>query len=340
MRGGRSRRTRSRDAARRDAPDHRGDSVPPKFRLRHRPVEAGGRRPYAAGARHSACALSSILLRPHRRDLRQRGDRGLGAAPSAIRGCDSFLRDPQSTIRSASIVPTLERIVRELDPELSGMTVLRYIQSPFVTVDTLEEAVATLAMSDARFGERCGGDPRAGVPAHGARSRDRSTAAASCASDFDVLYRDLQSCIATRNRNLATGSLTGRSPVSFVVSGAECFFIDSEHKLRSRASWRARSVDRGSRRRRGRAHSSPAYRARRSCRSGHADDSLPAASSANLRPATVVLATTTLAADDELASIVEAAGRSGIPRAPTPMLWRGTSAPRRLRLRHGGAGNR
>jgi hypothetical protein len=50
-------------------------------------------------------------------------------------------------------------------------------------------------------------------------------------SDFNVLYRDLQSCIATRNRNFATGSLTGKTLVSFVVTGAECFFIDSEHKL-------------------------------------------------------------------------------------------------------------
>jgi len=59
------------------------------------------------------------------------------------------LRDPRHTIRSATIVATLEMIAREFDPQLLGMTVLRYIQSPFVTVDTLEEAVATLAMSEA-----------------------------------------------------------------------------------------------------------------------------------------------------------------------------------------------
>jgi hypothetical protein len=51
-------------------------------------------------------------------------------------------------------------------------------------------------------------------------------------SDFDVIYRDVQTCIAVRNRNLPTGSLMGRSAVSFIVSAAECFFIDSEHKLR------------------------------------------------------------------------------------------------------------
>jgi CMP-N-acetylneuraminic acid synthetase len=141
-----------------------------------------------------------------------------------------FPRDPQSTIRSASIVPTLERIMRDVDPERTGITVLRYTQSPFVTVDTLEEAVATLAMN--------GGDSASGVEeiqgqvfrrtAHGLETVNPKS---QINSDFNVLYRDLQSCIATRNRNFATGSLTGKTLVSFVVTGAECFFIDSEHKL-------------------------------------------------------------------------------------------------------------
>jgi CMP-N-acetylneuraminic acid synthetase len=141
-----------------------------------------------------------------------------------------FPRDPQSTIRSASIVPTLETIARELDPELTGITVLRYTQSPFVSVDTLEEAVATLAMS--------GGDSASGVEEiqgqvfrrtpHGLEIVNRRS---QINSDFNVLYRDLQSCIATRNRNFPTGSLSGKAQVSFIVSGAECFFIDSDHKL-------------------------------------------------------------------------------------------------------------
>jgi len=124
----------------------------------------------------------------------------------------------------------LERIVRELDPELRGITVLRYIQSPFVTVETLEEAVATLAMS--------GGDSASGVEeiqgevfrraAHGLEIVNRR---GQINSDFNVLYHDARTCIATRNRNLPTGSLTGRSVVSFTVSSAECFFIDSEQKL-------------------------------------------------------------------------------------------------------------
>jgi glycosyltransferase involved in cell wall biosynthesis len=141
------------------------------------------------------------------------------------------LRDPQSTIRSASVVPTLEMIARELDPDLNGMTVVRYIQSPFVTVETLEEAVSTLTMSDA--------DSANGVEEisgqvfrrtrHGIEMLNRI---GELRSDFDVIYHDVQTCVALRNRNLPAGSLMGRSTVSFTVSAAECLFIDSAYKLK------------------------------------------------------------------------------------------------------------
>jgi CMP-N-acetylneuraminic acid synthetase len=141
-----------------------------------------------------------------------------------------FLRDLQSTIRTGSIVPTLEKIARRLDPEFNGTTVLRYAQSPFVTLDTLEEAATTLAMSDAdsatgveEIDQTVFRRTRNGLEALNHRGELRS--------DFDVIYRDVRTCIATRNGNLRTGSLLGNKIVSFIVSAAECFFIDSEHKL-------------------------------------------------------------------------------------------------------------
>jgi glycosyltransferase involved in cell wall biosynthesis len=142
-----------------------------------------------------------------------------------------WLRDPQSTIRSATIVPTLESIARELDPKLNGMTVLRYMQTPFVNVETLEEAVTTLAMSEADSAngvEEITGQVLRRTP-HGIEVVNRR---GELRSDFDVIYRDVQTCIAARNRNLPSGSLLGRSTVSFIVSAAESFFIDCEHKLR------------------------------------------------------------------------------------------------------------
>jgi CMP-N-acetylneuraminic acid synthetase len=140
------------------------------------------------------------------------------------------LRDPRSTIRSSSIVPTLERIARDLDPALNGVTVLRYIQTPFVTSDTLEEAVCTLAISDADSASAVE-EIRSRVFRRSPHGLEPLSSRGELSSDFDSLYRDSQTCIATRNRNLATGSLNGRSISSFVVSAAESFFIDSEHTI-------------------------------------------------------------------------------------------------------------
>lgn len=141
------------------------------------------------------------------------------------------LRDAQSTIRSASIVPTLEAIARTHDPELKGITVIRYLQSPFVTVDTIEEAVATLIMS--------GADSATAVEEivsqvfrrtrFGMEPVNRS---GDFRSDFDTLYKDLLSCTATYNRNFRVGSLTGHSIVSYVIPPAECLNIDSDQKLK------------------------------------------------------------------------------------------------------------
>lgn len=140
------------------------------------------------------------------------------------------LRDSQSTIRSASIVPTLEEIAKKFDPELNGITVVRYLQSPFVTVDSIEEAVATLVMS--------GADSAAAVEEilsqvfrrtrYGMEPVNRI---GDFRSDFDLLYKDLLSCLATYNKNFRTGSLTGRSVVSYVMPAAECLNIDSAQKL-------------------------------------------------------------------------------------------------------------
>lgn len=141
-----------------------------------------------------------------------------------------FLRDPKSTIRTSSIVPTLKAIVANDDPKLEGITVLRYIQTPFVSTGVLDEAITSLVMNEAESAQ--------GVElirkrlyrrtAHGLEQLTRS----GVYSDFDVIYCDSQTVSALRNRNLMRGSLTGSSVVCFEVSPAESFFIDSEQGLK------------------------------------------------------------------------------------------------------------
>lgn len=141
-----------------------------------------------------------------------------------------LLRDTQDTIRSRSIVPVLDKVVAPVDPEREGVTVLRYIQTPFVTTDTLEEAVFTLAMhqSDSAFGvEELDREFYRRAP-HGLQPINPP---GELSSDFDTIYRRSNTSLATRSMNFRTGSLTGPSVVSYVVSSDECFFVDSQRKL-------------------------------------------------------------------------------------------------------------
>lgn len=142
-----------------------------------------------------------------------------------------FLRDPKSTIRTASIVPTLESIVRPFDPRLAGITVLRYIQTPFVTTDTLDEAVTSLVMNDAEssYGVEALNTKLFRRTPHGLEALNRESA---IYSDFDTIFRDASTFTAVLSRNFTRGSLTGASAVYFEVSATECFFIDSEQDFK------------------------------------------------------------------------------------------------------------
>lgn len=149
-------------------------------------------------------------------------------------------RDPRSTILTTSIVPTLEQIASSLDPDLKGITVLRYIQTPFVSTDTLEEAITSLVLNEA--------DSSCGIEhihsqlfrrtPHGLEILNRRS---EIYSDFDNIYRDTNTFTASRSKNFSRGSLHGNTVVYFEVSAAECFFINSEDELQT-ADHRANNV--------------------------------------------------------------------------------------------------
>lgn len=142
-----------------------------------------------------------------------------------------FMRDTSETLRSRSMVGTLDRVVRRFDPEYRGLTVLCYVASPFVTLGSLEEAVCTLVFNDA--------DSSVGVEEIKEPVFCRTPFGLKAVNsvngfrtDFDFAYREANIAIATRNRNFRSGSLGGASPINFVVAQEESFFIDSEKKLR------------------------------------------------------------------------------------------------------------
>jgi CMP-N-acetylneuraminic acid synthetase len=141
-----------------------------------------------------------------------------------------FKRDSSETLRSRNIVGTLSRVAQEFDPASNGVTVLCYLPSPFVTLGSLEEAVCTLVFNDAdsSVGVEEIKEPVFCRTPFGLKAVNAVT---GLRSDFDFVYREANIALATKNRNLRSGSLVGPCPINFLVAHEESFFIDSEKKL-------------------------------------------------------------------------------------------------------------
>jgi glycosyltransferase involved in cell wall biosynthesis len=139
-------------------------------------------------------------------------------------------RRREDTIRSKKLVSTIEKIAERLDPNFKGITTISYIQTPFVATETLEEAISTLVMnrSDCSFGVEEIRDPLFRRMPHGLMAINPSK---GLSTDFDVIYRESNTSLATKTVNFKTGSLTGPKIVNFLVSKDESFFINSYMNL-------------------------------------------------------------------------------------------------------------
>jgi len=134
-------------------------------------------------------------------------------------------RSRENTIYSRSIVHTLEHIIKTLEIGWKGITVLPYIQAPFTTTASLEEAVYTLLLNnaDTAFAVEEIEDELYKRTFHGLTPINPQ--GHKVKSDFDTIYARAFTSTATRNINLKTGSLTGARISYFVISKEEAFFI-------------------------------------------------------------------------------------------------------------------
>lgn len=139
-------------------------------------------------------------------------------------------RPREETIRSQKLVYTLQRIAAKFDPHHKGIMVISYLQSPFVKTATLEEAISTLMMNRA--------DSSMGVTEirhalykktpYGLQAVNPS---AGVTTDFDLVYKETNTALATKTSNFASGSLSGPRVVNFVVLEEESYFINSHKSL-------------------------------------------------------------------------------------------------------------
>lgn len=140
-------------------------------------------------------------------------------------------RSAKSTIISASIVFTLEDILKKLGIGHAGITSLLYIQAPFTTTANLEESIYTLVMNEA--------DSAIAVEEVPSQLYKRTPHGLMCInsvgnmkSDFDTVYNQARTSLAARNSNFRTGSLAGSKVAYFVIPREEAFFIDTKRDFK------------------------------------------------------------------------------------------------------------
>jgi glycosyltransferase involved in cell wall biosynthesis len=141
-----------------------------------------------------------------------------------------ILRESLETVTSKSIMTSLRQVMLKFDPEYNGITVIRYLQCPFLSNETVEEAINTLLM--------CESSSVIGVEELHSQVYKRSlnglvplNKTGEFRSDFDVLYRDLLCCTAIYNQNIQRKSFFGASTLNFILPSSEALAIDSLDKL-------------------------------------------------------------------------------------------------------------
>ena len=140
------------------------------------------------------------------------------------------LRKEENTFRSSNIALSLKDIMKEFNPSYEGLSVLSYVQTPFVSTGTLEEALTSLVTSDS--------ESSCAVQEIQYRVYEKgSFGLNSINTDPDSfkggvkLFQDTSTCIAFRNQNLKKGSVKGARVSGFSVSSDEAFFISSAQDL-------------------------------------------------------------------------------------------------------------
>ncbi|MCB0344587.1 MAG: glycosyltransferase [Bdellovibrionales bacterium] len=140
-----------------------------------------------------------------------------------------FERKPENTLRSVPLTRTLGRVAESID--FRGIMVIVYLQTPFVTTQTIEEAIYTLILNEAdcSVGVEEIREPLYKRAANGLQAINPPK---GISTDFDLVYRDVGTALATKTGNLRAGSLYGPRTVKFIVSREQSFVINSDQSLR------------------------------------------------------------------------------------------------------------
>ena len=135
----------------------------------------------------------------------------------------------ETTYRTAPLADLLQGIIEPLDPEYKGITVINYVQAPFLTQGSVEEAIYSLLMADA--------DAAISVEEFDDQSFYVKSAYGLQNMQFHrfqyldggKIYRNINVCSAVKNINIKKGNLNGPRLTHYSITGPEGFFIGNDY---------------------------------------------------------------------------------------------------------------
>ena len=139
-------------------------------------------------------------------------------------------RDEVNTLRSSNISNTVQEILKIHDENYSGVSILNFVQTPFVSSDTLEEALTSLMSSEAESSFAVQ-EVEKRIFRRGPFGLEAVNSDPESYNSGVSLYQDSSACIAFKNKNLQKGSIRGARSAGFTVSSEEAFFISSKNDL-------------------------------------------------------------------------------------------------------------
>ncbi|MCK6418562.1 MAG: glycosyltransferase [Alphaproteobacteria bacterium] len=140
-------------------------------------------------------------------------------------------RSFESTYRTAPLSQLLEEIIEPFDPEFKGISVINFIQAPFLTRDSIEEAVYTLLMADADATISVEEYHDQNFYVRGEYGLQKLNLHQFQYLDGRKIYRDANVCTALKNINIKKGNMRGPRLGSYSITGAESFFISDEYNF-------------------------------------------------------------------------------------------------------------
>ncbi|WP_417613208.1 glycosyltransferase [Owenweeksia hongkongensis] len=141
------------------------------------------------------------------------------------------VRTFESTYRTAPLSDLLQDVLAPLDADMKGLTVINYVQAPFLTRESVEEAIYTLLLADADAAISVEEFDDANFYVKSAYGLQSMQFHRFQYLDGGKIYHNTNVCSAVKNVNVRKGNIRGPRLAHYTVTGPEGFFVGNEHNF-------------------------------------------------------------------------------------------------------------